>query len=75
MYGLLGNYFLLFLFIKSIIISLKINFNSIIFYQMIYGKPPWQATSEMDLLTKINKYELVFPDTCLVDINVKKLLI
>jgi hypothetical protein len=33
-----------------------------LFYEMLYGKAPWLGKSPIDLLEKIEKTELKFPD-------------
>ena len=34
----------------------------IIFYEMLYGKTPWRGKNPFDLLDKIEKLNLSFPD-------------
>ena len=44
------------------------------FYEMLYGKVPWRGKSPFDLIEKIEKLELLFPDTPVIDSNIKILI-
>lgn len=41
---------------------------------MLYGKTPWMGKNPMDLLDKIERYNLNFPETPVVSSTVKKLI-
>ena len=44
------------------------------FYEMLYGKVPWKGKSPFDLVEKIEKLELLFPETPVIDSNIKILI-
>lgn len=44
------------------------------FYEMLYGKLPWKGKSPFDLIEKIEKLDLVFPETPAIDPNIKILI-
>ena len=46
----------------------------IMFYEMLYGKVPWKGKSPFDLIEKIEKLDLVFPEIPAIDPNIKILI-
>ena len=41
---------------------------------MLYGKNPWMGKTPNDLLDKIEKLDLKFPDTPVINYKIKKLI-
>jgi serine/threonine protein kinase len=64
-------YIVSFYVIKTLIFLI---ITSLILYEMLYGKTPWQGKSPNDLLDKIEKFEVRFPDVPIVGEPLKRLL-